>query len=34
MEIPKHFIGTPAANQADDISVNPGNEECHGPAGT
>ena len=32
MEVAKHFIGPPAANQADDIGVNTGNKEGHGAA--
>jgi hypothetical protein len=32
MEVTKHFIGPPAANQADDIGVNAGNKEGHGTA--
>jgi hypothetical protein len=34
MQISEHFVGFPAANQANDIGVNAGAQECHGTAGT
>ena len=30
MEIPQHFSAPPASNEADDVIVDAGTEECHG----
>ena len=30
MEIPHHFVAPPASNEADDVIVGAGTEECHG----
>ena len=30
MEVPQHFVAPPASNEADDVIVGAGTEECHG----
>ena len=30
MEIPQNFVNPPESNEADDISIHTGTEECHG----
>ena len=30
MEIPQHFVAPPVSNEADDVIVGAGKEECHG----
>ena len=30
MELPQNFFTPPASNEADDISIHAGTEECHG----
>ena len=30
VEIPQHFVAPPASNEADDVIVEDGTEECHG----
>ena len=32
-DTPQHFVTPPASNEADDISIHSGTEECHGACG-
>ena len=34
VEVPEHFVRAPPADEADDVRVNTGQEECGGTSGT